>query len=62
MAYFNHPGGLNGMSENITSTSRPVVLEDVINTGNRAQRRFAQKKLTAIKRRKSPHRRRDFSK
>lgn len=50
MSYRNHPGGMNGMSENITATTRPIALEDVVATGNRAQRRFAKKKLAAIQR------------
>lgn len=57
MSYRNHPGGMNGMSENITATSRPVALEDVIATGNRAQRRFAKTKLAAIQRREPKLRR-----
>lgn len=51
--YRNHPGGMGGMSENITRTSAPVALEDVVTSGNRAQRRWAQKRLTKIERSKS---------
>ena len=50
--YRNHPGDMGrDMSENITRTSRPVYLEDVVATGNRAQRRWAARKLAAT----NPH-------
>ncbi len=53
MNYRATPRGMNGMSENLNKTTRPVALEDVIANGNRAQRRFAKKKLAAIPRSKS---------
>lgn len=62
MTYRNHPGGMNRMSENITATSRPIALEDVIAIGNRAQRRFAKKKLVAIQRREPKLRRMEHHK
>lgn len=43
--YRNHPGGMGSLSENVTRTSAPVALEDIAATGNRAQRRWAKKKL-----------------
>jgi hypothetical protein len=44
--YRNHPGGMAGMSEDITRTTRHVAFEDILATGNRAQRRWAKRKLT----------------
>lgn len=48
--YRNHPGGMGGMSENITASARPVALEDILATGNRAQQRWAAKKLKKLHR------------
>lgn len=46
VAYRNHPGGMGqNMSQNIARSSAPVSLESVIAIGNRAQRRWAKKKL-----------------
>ncbi|OGS97988.1 MAG: hypothetical protein A3F73_01250 [Gallionellales bacterium RIFCSPLOWO2_12_FULL_59_22] len=51
MSYYrNHPGGMGRMSENITATSRPVVIEGVLVTGNRAQKRWAKRKLQQVQR------------
>ncbi|TRZ56534.1 MAG: hypothetical protein D4S02_15400 [Rhodocyclaceae bacterium] len=46
--YRNHPGGLGGISENLTANMSAVSQEDIIAAGNRSQRRWARKKLTAI--------------
>lgn len=62
MSYRNHPGGMSGMSENLTTSTRPVVLEDVVATGNRAQRRFALRKLAEIHRKESAARRKEIRK
>lgn len=48
--YRNHPGGMNGMSENITASSCPVVIDDILATGNRAQKRWAKRKLHQLQR------------
>lgn len=51
--YRNHPGGMGPISENTRGTMVPVCLEEVAATGSRAQRRWAQKKLTKINREKA---------
>lgn len=48
--YRNHPGGMGGMSENVSSDMKPVYLDDLAAAGNRAQRRFAKKKIADITR------------
>lgn len=51
--YKNHPGGLGGMSENLKKDMHPVVLEDVAESGNRAQRRWARKHLAELARKEA---------
>ncbi|CAG4883808.1 protein of unknown function [Georgfuchsia toluolica] len=46
MGHFrNTPRGMNGMGDNIRANARPIALEDIIAIGNRAQRRWAAKKI-----------------
>lgn len=54
MGHFKQlPKGLGGMGENIRRQMVAVDLDDLAVAGNRAQRRYAQKKLAAIQRSKS---------
>lgn len=48
--YKNTPAGLGSMSENLHRVMRPVALEDIAAVGNRAQRRWAEKKLKETER------------
>lgn len=48
--YRNHPGGMGHLSENVSSGMAPVYLDELVDAGNRAQRRWAKKKIAGITR------------
>jgi len=46
--YRTMPGGMNGLSTTTRKSSAPVVLEELVHLGSRAQRRWAKRQLAQI--------------